>query len=144
MSTNRNQLSEQIKEYKKEIRHYDKILNSYKQENVPCRKIGTVFLTFPYQKIVNEILKKYESSFLNSFLRNLVVSIRRPLLSYNNRTVVVYRAPAPREVIWKNLSFSFFKSIVAELLFISTMVLLIYLAFKIQFIVVGYAYELRV
>lgn len=62
---------------------------------------------------------------------------------FRGNTVVVSKAPAPREVIWENLSFSFFKSFLAEIIFVSTMVMLIILAFRLQFLVVNYAYDLR-
>ena len=139
----RNLIDEEVKELSQELAACDKVLNNYKQQSVSCRKIGTVFVTFAEVKTAEAILAKYETSFIQSFLQNLFSSISKPSLNFRDCTVVVNRAPAPREVIWENLSFSFLKSFVAEVFFLATMVLVLFGAFKVQFLVIDYAYSLR-
>lgn len=39
-------LKAEIKEIKERILKYDHIIDHYKHQNINCRKIGTVFLTF--------------------------------------------------------------------------------------------------
>lgn len=55
----KNLLSEYIKDTEDKIRKYDLIIDHYKHENVNCRKIGTVFLTYSDQKYVMDILNKH-------------------------------------------------------------------------------------
>ena len=76
-------------------------------------------------------------------MNNLFSPFRKPPLLFRGNTVIVNQAPAPREVIWENLTFSFTKSFMAEVFFAGAMALVIFLAFKVQFMVVRYAYELR-
>jgi len=61
----------------------------------------------------------------------------------NNRLVKISRAPAPREIIWHNLSYSYFKSLLFQLVFVCCMFMLIYFAFQYQFKFSTYAYRLR-
>lgn len=136
-------MDSEVKEISVELKKFDRILDNYKQQTVSCRKIGTVFITFAETQTVETILDQYESSFLNSFFRNLLSALSTPPLMFRSKTVIVNRAPAPREVIWENLSFSFAKSFMAEVFFAGAMGLVIFVAFKVQFMVVGYAYSLR-
>ena len=44
---------------------------------------------------------------------------------YQSRVIIVNKAPAPKEIIWENLRFSYFRSFIFEVLFIAVMVLLL-------------------
>ncbi len=62
-------------------------------------------------------------------------------LSLRGNKVVVCTAPEPRELLWKNMDFSFKRDLMFEVLFIMVMIGLMALAFKIQFAFVDYAFE---
>jgi hypothetical protein len=62
-------------------------------------------------------------------------------LTLKENSVVVCKAPEPRELLWKNMEFSFKRDLMFEVLFVLVMIGLMALAFKIQFAFVDYAFE---
>lgn len=64
-------------------------------------------------------------------------------MEFKEKQLVFYRAPAPKEIIWENLQFSFVRNLFFEVLFIIGMGLFILLTFRVQYVFVRYMYELR-
>lgn len=62
-------------------------------------------------------------------------------LTLKDQKIVVCKAPEPRELLWKNMEFSFKRDFMFEMLFVMVMIGLMALAFKIQFAFVDYAFE---
>lgn len=58
-------------------------------------------------------------------------------------TVVITRAPGPREVMWQNLSYSFLRSVISEILFVIVMILVLFFSFRFQYLIVDIAYKFR-
>ena len=128
----KNLLSEYIKDAEDKIRKYDRIIDHYKHENVNCRKIGTAFLTYSDQKNVIDLLSKHETNFITTILHHILPSSRNQAIKYNSIPVVIRRAPAPREIIWENLCFSYARYVLTEVLALGTMIFVLVVAFKIQ------------
>jgi hypothetical protein len=61
-----------------------------------CHKVGTTFLTFAEQKTVIDILNKYESSIIKTFINKLLSPFKNPPLIFKGVPVVVAQAPGPR------------------------------------------------
>lgn len=76
-------------------------------------------------------------------MNTILSPFRSPPLLFRASSVVVTRAPGPREVIWQNLSYSFLRSVIAEFLFIFVMVIVLLFSFRFQYRVVDLAYRLR-
>jgi hypothetical protein len=126
-----------------EIKALDNLMDLYREEKVLCRQAGTVFLTFSDQRTVAEILEEYEGSLLKTLLTRVLSPLRVPPLMLKDSVVVVAQAPGPRDVIWENLSYSFLRSVVAEVLFVVLMVVVLGLAFRLQSVLVEFAYRMR-
>lgn len=76
-------------------------------------------------------------------INTLLSAFKSPPLKFRASNVLVTRAPAPREVIWENLSNSFLRSFLAEVLFVATMVIVLYFSFRFQYRIIDLAYALR-
>lgn len=83
----------------------------------------------------------YEHSTFGYILRNLSSFMAKDPLALKENSVVVCKAPEPRELLWKNMEFSFKRDLMFEVLFVLVMIGLMALAFKIQFAFVDYAFE---
>lgn len=115
----------------------------YRQQKVICHKVGTAFLTYSEQKTVVGILNKYENSLLKKFINKLLSPFKVSSLIFRGEPVIIARAPSPREVIWENLSYSFLRSVLAEVLFVALMVLVLFFTFRIQSYIVAISYKMR-
>jgi hypothetical protein len=57
---------------------------------------------------------------------------------------VVNKAPAPKEIIWENLRFSYIRSLIFEVIFIVVMALMLGGALKVIILFLNYALTFRI
>jgi hypothetical protein len=72
-----------------------------------------------------------------------MLSLITPSLTFHNRVIIVQRAPAPKEVIWENLHFSYYRNVLFEVLFVLCMLVMIWGGFKVQVLFTTYAFMLK-
>lgn len=74
-------------------------------------------------------------------VRNVASVFTKDALTIKGNKIVISKAPEPRELLWKNMDFSYKRDLMFEVLFVLVMIGLMALAFKIQFAYVDYAFE---
>jgi len=102
---------------------------------------GSCILTFNNAQTVENIIISHEHSTFGYIVRSFLSLFTNDPLNFNANKVVVFRAPDPRELLWKNMDFSFMRDFTFELLFLLVMIGLMALAFKVQFAFIDYAFE---
>ena len=60
------------------------------------------------------------------------------------RVIIVNKAPAPREIIWENLRFSYIRSLIFEIMFIAVMILLLGGALRTILFFMNYSLTFRI
>jgi hypothetical protein len=98
-------------------------------------------LTFNNSQTAANIIENYEHSTFGYLTRNVMAMLGEDKLTLKGNKVVVCTAPEPRELLWKNMDFSFKRDLMFEVLFIMVMIGLMALAFKIQFAFVDYTFS---
>ena len=63
---------------------------------------------------------------------------------YVFRVIMVGKAPAPKEVIWENLGFSYIRSLLFEAIFIGVMMLMLFAALQAILWFMNYSLSFRI
>jgi hypothetical protein len=146
----KEQLTKELQKIEAVIVRQEDIIKRYKDPG-QVQKVGTVFVSFQRVDIVNKIIEKYESSFVNSFMKTMFSWVKKSRLHLNHKyfislhsVIMVSKAPAPREIIWQNLGFSYMRSFFFEVVFILVMVMMLFGALRIILWFMNYSLYFRI
>lgn len=118
-------------------------MKEFNSESNRPKPSGTAFVTFDSKKTCEKIVEEWGDNVTKSFLNCLFGYVRSPYPICRKQYVLISMAPSPTDVIWENLTFSFVRNLFFEILAFLFMAVIILLAFKLQYKMVNYAFELK-
>jgi len=116
-----------------DIRIIDSMILNPKEDDI--RFTGTVFITFNNQSTIQDLLCIYKTK-LSRTIKFLFCRIcSDSYLQISGKPLLLQTAPAPSDVAWENLSFSFNKFLVKEFLLYFLSFGILYVSFNVQYFV---------
>ncbi|EAR86342.2 transmembrane protein, putative (macronuclear) [Tetrahymena thermophila SB210] len=109
----------------------------------PSKFLGTAFITFNDTVPVNSIVDEWGYTWINILKFIFFRWVTPPFIEYKEKLLIIRKAPAPADIIWENLRFSLPKNIANNTFMLCFSFIILYICFKIQFLVMYYIYPLK-
>ncbi len=69
--------------------------------------------------------------------------VKNPYLLFKGNTMIISKAPAPTDILWENLNFSFWRIYINNTLMFFASIVILFVSFIVQFKIMKYAYPYK-